>query len=82
LGDSCSKETITCPYHEADESSPHTHTVFILDPTYYTLKSTLCLQSGLFPSGFAVKLFMYFSYVPCVLHVPQCHPTWCGEEHN
>jgi hypothetical protein len=34
----CSQQPATGPYPELDESSPHTHTLFLLDPfKYYPL---------------------------------------------
>jgi len=36
----------------------------------------LSLSSGLLPPGFRPKPFMYFSFLPCVLHTPSDPPLF------
>jgi hypothetical protein len=42
----------------------------------------LDLASGLLPSGFPTKILYYFSFLPCVLHVPSHRPNIWQEKRS
>jgi hypothetical protein len=60
----CSQEPVTGPYPEPDESSSQ-HSILFLYKFVFLLPSHLCLglPSGLFLSGFPIKILYAFSHM-------------------
>jgi hypothetical protein len=57
----CTQEPATGPYPEPDEASPHVQSVSLRCIQILSSHLCLCLSSGLFPSGLAIKSF--FTYL-------------------
>jgi hypothetical protein len=62
-----SQEFTTSLYPKPDESSPHRQLYF---PNIHFNIIHLGLPSGLFPSGFPIKILYAFLISPCLLRFP------------
>jgi hypothetical protein len=54
----CSQETAILPYPELGKSSPHPPFCFLKIHFNIILPYTFCNPSGLFASGFPIKIFL------------------------
>jgi hypothetical protein len=79
-----SQQPSTGPYPEPDKSNPDLPTLFLLRSILILISHLhLGLPSGLFPLGFAIKMFVYFSHISHSCYMPRpSHPPWFNHPNN